>query len=139
MIAVDTNVLLRYLLEPLDRRNPQWQVLAARQVIDKEEKVFVADIVLAEMEWVLESVFELAREDIIRLFRSLASNARFCFEDWAALQAALIDYQENENTDLSDCLIARRACNHGAATLYTFEGQNRLGALPIVTTLKPIR
>ena len=139
MIAVDTNVLLRYLLEPLDRRNPQWQVLAARQVIEKEEKVFVSDIVLAEMEWVLDSVFKLAREDMSRLFRSLASNARFCFEDWAALQAALIDYQENENIDISDCLIARRACNHGAATLYTFEGQNRLGALPIVTTLKPVR
>ena len=138
MIAVDTNVLLRYLLEPLDSRNPQWQLLAARQVIDKEEKVFVSDIVLAEMEWVLDSVLKLAREDIIRLFRSLASNVRFCFEDWAALQAAIIDYQENENTDISDCLIARRACNHGAATLYTFEGQNRLGALPIVTTLKPV-
>ena len=138
MIAVDTNVLLRYLLEPLDRRNPQWQVLAARQVIEKEEKVFVSDIVLAEMEWVLDSVFKLARQDIIGLFRSLASNVRFCFEDWAALQAALIDYQENDNIDISDCLIARRACNHGAATLYTFEGQNRLGALPIVTTLKPI-
>ena len=135
MIAVDTNVLLRYLLEPLDSRNPQWQVLAARQVIEKEEKVFISDIVIAEMEWVLDSVFELARADIIKLFQSLANNVRFCFEDWAALQAALIDYRENENTDLSDCLIARRACNHGAVTLYTFEGQNRLGALPIVTTL----
>ena len=135
MIAVDTNVLLRYLIEPLDSRNPQWQVLAARQVIEKEEEVFISDIVIAEMEWVLDSVFELARADIIKLFQSLASNVRFCFEDWAALQAALIDYRENENTDLSDCLIARRACNHGAVTLYTFEGRNRLGALPIVTTL----
>lgn len=139
MIAVDTNVLLRYLLEPLDRHNPQWQVVAAKQVIEKEEKVFVADIVLAEMEWVLESVFELGRADIVQLFQSLAGNIRFCFEDWAALQSALIDYQENDNTDLSDCLIARRARNHGAATLYTFEGQNRLGALPMVTTLKPVR
>lgn len=138
MIAVDTNVLSRYLLEPLDSRNPQWQVLAARQVIEKEEKVFISDIVLAEMEWVLDSVFELARADIIKLFQSLASNVRFCFEDWAALQAALIDYQGNKNTDLSDCLIARRACNHGAVTLYTFEGQNKLGALPIVTTLQSI-
>ena len=135
MIAVDTNVLLRYLIEPLDSRNPQWQVSAARQVMEREEKVFISDIVIAEMEWVLDSVFELARADIIKLFQSLAGNVRFCFEDWAALQAALIDYRENENTDLSDCLIARRACNHGAVTLYTFEGRNRLGALPIVTTL----
>lgn len=137
MVAVDTNVLLRYLIEPLDSRNPQWQVSAARQVMEKEEKVFISDIVIAEMEWVLDSVFELARADIIKLFQSLASNVRFSFEDWAALQAALIDYRENENTDLSDCLIARRACNHGAVTLYTFEGQDKLGALSIVTTLQP--
>ena len=138
MIAVDTNVLLRYLLEPLDRRNPQWQVSAARKVIEKEERVFISDIVIAEMEWVLDSVFELERADIVKLFQSVASNVQFCFEDWAALQAALIDYRENENTDLSDCLIARNACNHGAVTLYTFEGENRLGALPIVTTIQPI-
>lgn len=136
MIAVDTNVLLRYLLEPLDVHNPQWQILAARQAIDREDKVFVSDIVLAEMEWVLETVFELTPTEIIRLFHSLTSNVRFCFEDWAALQAALIDYQDNENIDLSDCLIARRAHNHGAATLYTFEGPSRLGALPIVTSLQ---
>ena len=138
MIAVDTNVLLRYLLEPLDKRNPQWQVLAAKQVIEKEERVFISDIVLAEMEWVLDSVFELARADMLKLFQSLAGNIRFCFEDWAALQAALIDYQENEYMDLSDCLIARRAHNHGAVTLYTFESQDKLGSLSIVTTLQPI-
>ena len=62
MIAVDTYVLLRYLLEPLDANNPGWQVVAARQVIDKEDNVFVSDIVLAELEWVLESVFELGRK-----------------------------------------------------------------------------
>lgn len=137
MIAVDTNVLLRYLLEPLDQRNPQWQVLAARQVIEKQEKVFVSSIVLAELEWVLDLVFKLTRVDIANIYKSLAGNTRFCFEDWNALQAALIDYQENKNLDLSDCLIARSASNHGAVTLYTFEGQNKLGALPITTTLRP--
>ena len=137
MIAVDTNVLLRYLLEPLDERNPQWQVRAARRVIDGADKVFVADIVLAEMEWVLEAVFELARTDITKLFYSLANNYRFCFEDWAALQSALIDYQENKQVDISDCLIVRKANSRGADTLYTFEGRSRLGALPTVTTIKP--
>ena len=136
MIAVDTNVLLRYLLEPLDQRNPQWQVSLARQVINKEEQVLVSDIVLAELEWVLVSVFELTRANIAHIFRSLAGNIRFCFDDWSTLQAALIDYQENENLDLSDCLIARRAHNQGAVTLYTFEGENKLGALPIATTLR---
>ena len=89
------------------------------------------------MEWILETVFELASADIIKLFHSLTSNYRFCFEDWAALQGALIDYQENKHVDLSDCLIARKANSQGADTLYTFEGRSRLGALSIVTTLEP--
>jgi predicted nucleic-acid-binding protein len=137
MIAIDTNVLLRYLLEPLDQRNPHWQAIAARKVIERADEVFVSDIVLAELEWVLESAFELKRVEIAKLFQVLASNIRFCCEDWAALSCALMDYRDNSNVDLSDCLIARRANSRGARTLYTFENEKRLGALPIATTLNP--
>lgn len=52
---VDTNVLLQYLIQPLDSRNPDWQHKAATKIIDVAEQVYVTDIVLAEVEWVLES------------------------------------------------------------------------------------
>ena len=137
MIALDTSVLLRYLLEPVDQHNPHWQAIAARQLVDNANEGFISDIVLAELEWVLESVFELKRVEIASLFQDLASNIHFCFDDWAALNCALMDYRDNLNVDLSDCLIARRANSKGANPLYTFEGEKRLGALPIATTLKP--
>ncbi|MGI9304632.1 MAG: PIN domain-containing protein [Gammaproteobacteria bacterium] len=138
MVAVDTNVLLRYLLEPLDERNPKWQVVAARDVIEKADAVFVSDIVVAEMEWVLESVFELDRGDIAALMAALSSNYRFNFEDWVALQSALMDYREYGQVDFSDCLIARTAQRKGASTLFTFENMQKLGALPIATTLSAL-
>jgi predicted nucleic-acid-binding protein len=93
--------------------------------------------VLAELEWVFESVFELKRFELAGLFQDLASNIHFCFDDWAALNCALMDYRDNPNVDLSNCLIARRANSRGASTLYTFEGEKKLGALPIATTLRP--
>lgn len=133
MIAIDTNVLLRYLLEPLDAHNPKWQLIAAREVIDKADEVFVSDIVIAELEWVLESVFELTRNEIGELIQRLANNYRFKFEAWPVLQSALMDYRDHLKVDLSDCLIARRAKHKGADTLYTFE--KSLGALSIATTL----
>jgi len=136
MIAVDTNVLLRYLIEPLDVSNPSWQVLEAKTVIDKSDNVFISDIVVAEMEWVLESVFEFKPNEIHSVIQSLANNTRFSFEDWPAVQCALLDYQESSNVDLSDCIIARRAQNKGAKTLYTFEKETRLGGLTCATTLK---
>lgn len=136
MIAVDTNVLLRYLLQPRDARNPQWQNVAATQLIDGAAKVLVTDIVIAELEWVLEAVFDVGREDTARLVAALANNRRFQFEDWHALQRALMDYRQHAGADLSDCLIARRAASRGASTLYTFEGEKKLGAVSGVTTLK---
>ena len=65
----------------------------------------------------------------------LACHARFHFEDWDALHCALMDYKEYSKVEFSDCLIARRAKNKGADTLYTFEKGTKLGALPCVTSL----
>ena len=135
MIAVDTNVLLRYLLEPTDARNPAWQSLAAIKTIHSAAIVFLSDIVLAETEWVLETVFELKKTEVHHLLKNLACNTRFQFEDWDALQCALMDYKEYPNVDFSDCLIAQRAIQQGAKTLYSFENTKKLGALPSVTTL----
>jgi predicted nucleic-acid-binding protein len=137
MIAVDTNVLLRYLFQPIDTKNPQWQVERAVAVINHADKVFVSAIVLAEMEWVLESVFQCSHKEIHAVIHELACNTKFQFEDWSTLNCALLDYLEFASVDLSDCLIARTAQKAGATTLYTFESDKKLGALPVATSLQP--
>jgi predicted nucleic-acid-binding protein len=119
----------------MDSQNPVWQTQKAILTIDTAEEVFLADIVLAETEWVMETVFSLSRNDIHQTLYKLAVNSRFIFEDWEALHCALMDYKAYPKVDFSDCLIARRALNRGADTLYTFENNTKLGALPIATTL----
>ena len=136
MIAIDTNVLLRYLFKPVDAKNPQWQVDRAETVITQADKVFISSIVLAEMEWVLESVFYCSRKEIYTVLHELACNTKFQFENWSVLNCALLDYLEYTAVDLSDCLIARTAQHAGALTLYTFENDKKLGALTVVTSLK---
>ncbi len=136
MIAIDTNVLLRYLFKPVDNRNPKWQVDVAEAVINQADKVFISSIVIAEMEWVLDSVFGCTRQEIYAVLHELANHTQFQFEDWSALNSALLDYIEYGAVELSDCLVARQAQNVGATTLFTFENEKKLGALPVVTTLK---
>ena len=135
LIAIDTNVLLRYLLELVDQNNPKWQIQKAQNIINQAHKVFLSDIVIAESEWVLESVFNCNRKEIHRLVHTVANNSKFQFEDWKALNTALLDYKEYNKVDLSDCLIARRAINKGANSLYTFESIQQLGALSVVTSI----
>lgn len=136
MIAVDTNVLLRFLLKPQDQNNPAWQVEKAEEIINRAEKVFIADIVIAELEWILEGYFECSRKEIHTLLQSLAGNTKFHFEDWATFNSALLDYAEHGKVELSDCLIARKAKSAGATTLYTFENEKKLGGLATATTIK---
>lgn len=137
MLAIDTNVLLRFLFQPVDTKNPKWQVDRAQAIINQADKVFVSSIVIAEMEWVLESIFGCTRQEIYMVLHELAGNAKFQFEDWAVLNCALLDYLEFGTVDLSDCLIARTAQKMGATTLFTFENEKKLGGLPIATTVKP--
>ena len=137
MIAIDTNILLRYLIQPIDKNNPKWQVEAATNLINAAESVYLSDIVVAEIEWVLESVFGCSRIEIAEAVFTLASNQKFKFESWNALHCALMDYREFSKVDLSDCLIARRAKESGSQTLYTFENQSKLGGTPCATTLLP--
>lgn len=137
MIAIDTNVLLRYLIQPIDKNNPKWQVDVATKLIDSSESVYLSDVVIAEVEWVLESVFSCSRKEIADAVFLLASNQKFIFESWNALHCALMDYREFDKVDLSDCLIARRAKERGCETLYTFERDSKLGGTPCASTLHP--
>ena len=136
MIAVDTNVILRFLLKPVDDNNPKWQVEQAERIINRADKVFISDIVIVEMEWILEGVFACSRQEIYTLLRALANNTKFCFSDWAVLNCALLDYVEHSKVELSDFLIARQAKSRGAITLYTFESEKKLGGVSGVTCIK---
>lgn len=66
MKAIDTNVVVRYLVG-----DDVEQVARARAAIDTES-VFVSTTVLLESEWVLRSVYGLAREDVAAALRAFS-------------------------------------------------------------------
>lgn len=66
MKAIDTNVLVRYLIG-----DDPGQVAKARAVIETGS-VFVSTTVLLESEWVLRSVYGLAREDVATALRAFS-------------------------------------------------------------------
>lgn len=64
MKAIDTNVVVRYLIG-----DDPGQVAKARVAIDTGS-VFVSTTVLLESEWVLRSVYGLAREEVAKALRA---------------------------------------------------------------------
>ena len=133
MIAVDANVLLRYLL-----KDDEAQAERARQVFESEERVLITDVVLAETIWTLIGRrYRAAKADLIAVVDNLLQDPGVCFEDdevvWSALQA----FRETA-VDFADALIVYKALNTTAtddelSAVYTFDA----AALQLPNTVEP--
>lgn len=119
MAALDTNVLVRYLVQDDDR-----QVAAARKLIlaavRAGETLYVPITVLLELEWVLRSSFGFEKEQIVATLSSLLASVELSFESEAAAEIALALYQRGQ-ADFSDCVHVALAHAAGQSPLWTFD------------------
>jgi predicted nucleic-acid-binding protein len=119
VIGLDTKVLVRLLVE--DDEGQRDRALAVLEPAwDAGEPAFVSDVVLAELEWVLDTAYRVPREGILAAVHAMLEDERFAVEDLARLTAALRLYQTARG-DLSDYLIGLAAASAGAVTTLTFD------------------
>lgn len=144
MIALDTNVLLRYLLQDDESQSP-----AAASLITGTLPVLLTDIVLVETVWVLTGKrYGLDRDAVARVISALSEEPRIVFEDGQTVWRALNDFKKarpvkvggkKKNADFPDALIvnkAKRQAREWQTTLkgvYTFD----VAAREIPGTLSP--
>jgi predicted nucleic-acid-binding protein len=114
MIAVDTNVLLRRLLD-----DDVAQTAKARRLFDADEPVLITDVVLAETVWTLTGKrYGAGREDIATVVVGLLEEHNVVFESRQAVWSALNDYLAASPVrtasgvkiaDLADALVVNKA------------------------------
>jgi predicted nucleic-acid-binding protein len=121
MLGVDTNVLIRYLVQD-DRR----QYEKARRLIQREagkgEPVLVSLLVLLEIEWMLRSRYGLSKAEILAAFSALLDAADLAFEDETSVEYALYSWKDSA-ADFADCLIEARNRRLGCRATATFDGK----------------
>lgn len=96
MIAIDTNVVVRYLTGDHPEQSPR-----ARALVDSRP-VFLPVTVLLETEWVLRSAYGYAVKDIVAALRAFGGLPGVTVED-AALVAEALDRADN-GMDFADAL-----------------------------------
>jgi predicted nucleic acid-binding protein len=96
MLAIDTNILVRYLTGD----HPQ-QSRKAKALIDSEH-VFVCTTVLLETEWVLRSVYGFTPAEIAKALSAFAGLPSVILED-AAMIAKALDWTAR-GMDFADAL-----------------------------------
>jgi predicted nucleic acid-binding protein len=101
MLAIDTNLIVRYLTGD----HPE-QSAKAKALIDGED-LFVCTTVLLETEWVLRSVYGYAPAQLARALRAFAGLPRVTLED-PALAAKALDWMDS-GMDFADALHLAKA------------------------------
>jgi predicted nucleic-acid-binding protein len=119
MIGLDTNVLVRFLVQ-----DDEAQFEKARRLIKREvaagRKVFVNQLVLLEAEWVLRSRYAVSKVQIIEAISGLLDSAEIQFEDEPAIEEALFFWKDN-TADFADCLIGAKNRRLGCRATATFD------------------
>lgn len=128
MIAVDTNVLVRFLV-----RDDAKQAARAASLIRGHE-IWASKTVLLETEWVLRSLYGFSPETVARALRRLAGLRTVFLEDELAVAKAL-DWS-SQGLDFADALHLASAGN--ARRFATFDRKltkqaKRLTALEILS------
>ena len=119
MKALDTNIIVRFLVSDDERQTTS--VYRLFKKAENEKLVFyVPLLVILETIWVLESVYQISRENILDAVSDILYLPILKFEAQPTLKRFLIDAQAT-NAELSDLLISSSAKLAGCETVLSFD------------------
>lgn len=119
MKALDTNVLIRFLVRD-DTRQANIVYRVFKDAEEHKETLFVPLLVVLEVFWVLESIYEVPRTDILDAIQELILMPILKFEALSAILDTLSQARKTK-MDLSDLLIAHSARASGCEYVLTFD------------------
>lgn len=119
MIGLDTNILLRLLVDDGSRDVARARGFVATRATEGHD-FFVDTVVLAEVVWVLESVYDYGRTAIASAIEALLANEAYVLDGRDAIVAALAAFRGGK-ADFSDCLIAARCVQAGCVATATLD------------------
>lgn len=119
MIAIDTNVLVRFLVE-----DDEAQTRAAASLIARAgrtgEQLFISDIVLCEVVWVLSTSYRFPNAEIIAMLRKVLHARQLTFRASDMLIRALEAFAAGKG-DFADYVIREDAAAAGCDSVVTFD------------------
>jgi predicted nucleic-acid-binding protein len=119
VIALDTNVLVRFLVADDQEQNRR-----AREFIEaavqKEDVLYISDIVLVETVWVLSRSYQFTRQEISKILHKLLAARYLVFSAPDQLGRAL-DAFEHGRGGFADYLIREHAHHVGCDRIATFD------------------
>lgn len=119
MIGLDTNVLVRYLVQDDPGQSRKATQVIAKQCT-RDDPGFINRIVLCELVWVLESAYGYSKETIVTVLEKLLRTGQLKIEDTQSAWTAFRMYQKGK-ADFADCLLGAANRFDGCNETVTFD------------------
>lgn len=119
MIGLDTNVLVRYLAQDDPKQSP----IATRfleATLTADAPGFISLVVLAEVIWVLVSLYSVDRDGVAEVLKSTLTTEQLRIESAELVWRAKRRYEESK-ADFSDALILECAVAASCGRSVTFD------------------
>jgi predicted nucleic-acid-binding protein len=104
---IDTNVILRYLLEDHAEFSPKAEsfMLSVSEGIKKAE---IMDVVIAECIYVMEKYYQIPKSEIVGKLSGILNFSGIVSSNRAETLTALLKYRDT-NIDIVDCILAAKS------------------------------
>ncbi len=119
MRALDTNVLVRFLVGD-DERQAKKVYMIFKQAEKEKEQFFVPLIVILELLWVLESAYDVTRQEILEAIGELILMPVLKIESLEIVHQ-FIKSARKSSFDLSELLIGNVSRTSGCDKVLTFD------------------
>ncbi|HKC71042.1 MAG TPA: type II toxin-antitoxin system VapC family toxin, partial [Terriglobales bacterium] len=118
MIGLDTNVLVRYLAKD----DPQQTAHAVKLMrsLSENEPGFVSLVVIAELNWVLETCYRFDKLELVDVLDTLLASKEVILERPEIVSQAVRQFASG-GADLADYLIERGGHSAGCSHTFTFD------------------
>ena len=118
MIGLDTNVLVRYIMQ-----DDEAQSNLANNLMESLTLVqsgWVSIVTIIELTWVLDRSYHLTRTQITQALETLLHTRELQVDQAETVWRAIRKYRDSK-ADLADCLIERSAVANGCDKTVTFD------------------
>lgn len=120
MIGLDTNVLVRYLVQddPVQSNRANRLIETA---VQQGNILWICLVTLCETIWVLNKCYKLSKEELLPILEELLLIPQIKVENDDVVRQALRDYEKSKKIGFPDCLIGRQNLHRGCSLTYTFD------------------
>jgi predicted nucleic-acid-binding protein len=119
MRFLDTNIFIRFLTDDVPEKADACEEIF-KKAVEKQETLFTTDLVIAEIVWVLESFYELPKNEIQDKVEKILNTPNLICPHKDLILSALILYSE-KNIDYTDAYNALILKENGIEELYSYD------------------